>query len=233
MQYNIYCDESCHLENDHQKVMVLGAIKCDKNYKKQISNEIKKIKEKHNINKVCEVKWTKVSSNKIDMYKELITYFFNNEHLSFRAIIVNKEKLKHQSFNQTHNDFYYKVYYQLLSRIVVPNNENYIYLDIKDTKGAKKCKKLKEILANGIYDFDMNHIKNVQNINSKESEILQLADIIIGAISYTNREMEKNKNHSEAKQQIVNLIMKKSNYNLKQSTFLSEEKFNLFFMELQ
>ena len=23
--YNVYCDESCHMENDHQTVMVLGA----------------------------------------------------------------------------------------------------------------------------------------------------------------------------------------------------------------
>ena len=24
--YNVYCDEFCHLENDNQKVMVLGAV---------------------------------------------------------------------------------------------------------------------------------------------------------------------------------------------------------------
>jgi len=24
--YNVYCDESCHLENDNQKIMVLGAV---------------------------------------------------------------------------------------------------------------------------------------------------------------------------------------------------------------
>ena len=26
--YNIYCDESCHLRNDGQKAMVLGALWC-------------------------------------------------------------------------------------------------------------------------------------------------------------------------------------------------------------
>ena len=26
--FKVYCDESCHLENDHQKVMVLGAVWC-------------------------------------------------------------------------------------------------------------------------------------------------------------------------------------------------------------
>ncbi|NHQ60865.1 DUF3800 domain-containing protein [Chlorobium sp. BLA1] len=26
--FNIYCDESCHLENDRHKAMVLGAVWC-------------------------------------------------------------------------------------------------------------------------------------------------------------------------------------------------------------
>ena len=26
--FNIYCDESCHLENDREKAMVLGAVWC-------------------------------------------------------------------------------------------------------------------------------------------------------------------------------------------------------------
>ncbi|MCL0066152.1 DUF3800 domain-containing protein, partial [Dehalococcoidia bacterium] len=26
--YNIYCDESYHLEHDHQEIMVLGALWC-------------------------------------------------------------------------------------------------------------------------------------------------------------------------------------------------------------
>jgi hypothetical protein len=26
--FNIYCDESCHLEHDQQKAMVLGAVWC-------------------------------------------------------------------------------------------------------------------------------------------------------------------------------------------------------------
>ena len=96
-----------------------------------------------------------------------------------------------------------------------------------------KVKKLREILANGIYDFDMKCIKNVQNINSKESELLQLADILIGAISYYNRAEYSKPNYSKAKMEIINMIIQSSGYNLKKTTFLSEEKFNLFFMEIQ
>lgn len=34
--FNIYCDESCHLENDHQQVMVLGAIWCPEDHSRSI-----------------------------------------------------------------------------------------------------------------------------------------------------------------------------------------------------
>lgn len=111
MKYNFYCDESCHLEHDQKKVMVLGAVKCPKKYKKQIVNDIRRIKEKFGINRFCEVKWTKVSNCKLSLYKELINYFFSNRYLSFRAVVVDKTKLKHDNFKQNHDTFYYKVYY--------------------------------------------------------------------------------------------------------------------------
>lgn len=106
-------------------------------------------------------------------------------------------------------------------------------MDIKDTKGARKVRKLGEILANGLYDFNMECIKNVQIINSKESELLQLADIFIGAISYLNRNENEKENYSKAKMNLIETIINSSGYNLRKSTFLSEEKFNLFFMELK
>lgn len=230
--YNIYCDESCHLKNDHFQYMVLGAIKCEKNNKKRIIREIRDLKIKHGMNPHCEIKWKKVSNNKLAFYKDLINYFFDNPLLSFRAIIVDKTKIDHKRFNQTHDIFYYKVYYQLLSRIIVPGAKNFIYLDIKDTRSAIKVKKLHECLANGIYDWNLSWVKNVQTINSKESELLQIVDILIGAISYLNRYSSKD-NYSYSKLELIKLIQDKSSYSLTKSTLLSEDKFNLFFMELQ
>ena len=34
MEYNVYCDESCHLEHDNFPNMVIGGIYLDKNKKK-------------------------------------------------------------------------------------------------------------------------------------------------------------------------------------------------------
>ncbi len=62
--YNIYCDESCHLEKDYQKIMVLGAIWCTVPKTKEISDELKDIKTKHGLSNKFELKWTKVSPAK-------------------------------------------------------------------------------------------------------------------------------------------------------------------------
>ena len=230
---NIYCDENCHLENDKKKYMVMGAITCDKNYRRKICNDIRIIKEKYGLPRFQEIKWTKVSEKKEELYKELITYFFNNSKLQFRAIIIDKDKIDNKRFNQSYDTFYYKVYYQLLCRTINPKEENFIYLDVKDTRSSRKIKKLEECLKNGVYDFNIDCIKNVQSINSKESEILQICDVLIGAIGYLNRGELLKKNHSISKEKLIDLIINKSGYNLKKTTFLSEEKFNLFFMELR
>ena len=50
--YNIYCDESCHLEHDNQNYMVLGGIICEKSEKKKIKREILNIKKKIQIMKM-------------------------------------------------------------------------------------------------------------------------------------------------------------------------------------
>lgn len=225
MPYNIYCDESCHLEHDKQKAMVLGAVWCSKDNSDKINNEIKEIKVKYNLSKYFEIKWTKVSAGKLNFYHELVEYFFENPNLHFRALVIpDKSILNHEAFNQTHDDWYYKMYFNLLNKIIEPRDENYIYLDIKDTRSAGKVRYLEKVLRNSEYDFESKVIKKVQNIHSHESQQMQLADLLIGAVSYENRGIET----SDSKISITDLIKKMTGYSLKKSTLLSENKFNIF-----
>lgn len=228
MEYNIYCDESCHLEHDGEKAMVIGGIKCPRNFRKQIIRGIFDIKAKHSIPPNSEIKWTKISPCNTDYFKDLIDYFFSCELLIFRAVVIDKEKLKHDQYKQTHNDFYYKMYFYCLSGLLEPQSSNCIYIDKKDTKGTTKIKKLKSCLDSA-HDFNLTTIKRIQCVTSSELPILQLADLIIGAIGYNNREIEHG---SAAKKEIVKHIQKKSGYSLKRSTILAEKKFNLFFINL-
>ena len=53
MLYTVFCDESCHLQMDNSSVMVLGAMYCFSEKRKQIYSDIRAIKEKHGLNKMC------------------------------------------------------------------------------------------------------------------------------------------------------------------------------------
>jgi len=173
--YNIYCDESCHLENDRLPVMVLGAIWCPLEKVREISARLRDIKAVHHLSPTFEMKWAKVSPARQEFYLNMLDYFFDNDDLHFRALIVpDKSLLQHEEFGQTHDDWYYKMYFDLLKVILSPHECYRIYLDIKDTRGATKVARLHEVLSNSVYDFSREIIERLQLVRSHEVEISQL-----------------------------------------------------------
>jgi len=223
--FNIYCDESCTLEHDHIPVMVLGAVWCPVDKRFDIAQRLRDIKKKHHLSQTFELKWTKVSLTKIEYYREVLDYFFDDDDLHFRALIVpDKTKLRHEAFGQDHDTFYYKIYFDLLKVIISPKAEYRIYLDIKDTRSADKVAKLHNVLCTANYDYNRNIISRVQSVCSSEVEQIQLADFLIGIIQYANRNLRT----SQAKLSLVERMRDRSKYTLTGTTLLREEKVNLF-----
>jgi hypothetical protein len=221
---NVYCDESCHLENDGHSAMTLGALWLPDDKKAEISSRIADIKRRHKMPSDFEVKWTKVSSSKLQMYMDLVDYFFDDDHLRFRCVVApDKSALDHGRFGQSHDDWYYKMYYQLISVLMRPKYQYKIYLDIKDTRSKAKVKRLHDTLANSALDFSRSMIKHVQQVRSHEVGPVQLADLLIGAMSYKARGMGE----SASKRKLVERIAARSGYSLAKSTLPSEEKFNI------
>ena len=223
---NIYCDESCHLrvtENnkDEQQIMAIGGITCRSRDLKKINLKIRELRIKHNMFK-SEVKWTKVSKGKLEFYKELINLFFTSKELEFRIILKDKREIYYDIYD--HDEIYYIMYYYLLREMISINDKNSIYIDKKDTNGGKRIDKLKECLCNQKLDFDQKLIDKIQIVNSRDCELLQMADILIGAITYVNRK----KDSSEAKIEIVNYIKNKSGLTLTRTVPSSNRKFNIF-----
>lgn len=227
--YNVYCDESCHLEKDNQSTMIVGAVWCPLEKIRVVSTRMREIKKKYNLKDGFEIKWTKVSpSTKIDFYLDIVDYFFDNDDLHFRCLVVpNKKKLDHDAFKQTHDDWYYKIYFTMLKVIFNPNDKYRVYLDIKDTKGAEKIKKLRKILCNNFYDFNREIIERMQLVRSNETELMQLCDLLNGAMGYLNRNLSNNK----GKVKLVERLQQRSGYSLNKSTLYKEEKFNIFIWE--
>lgn len=226
--YNVYCDESCHLEHDGINVMVIGAIWCPQSKLKEINQRIRDIKTRNDISPQVEMKWTKISPAKVELYKDLVDYFFDDDDLHFRAVVIpDKSKLDHDRFHQDHDTWYYKMYFDMLKVILSPADRYEIYIDIKDTNSHKRAQKLKEVCCNSMYDFSERIIRRLQPIRSEEVQVMQLSDVLIGAVGYKNRIFPSNFVKSPAKQEIINLIMKRSGYCLSKTTLLREEKCNL------
>ncbi|OOF88179.1 hypothetical protein BKG94_07720 [Rodentibacter ratti] len=227
MNFNIYCDESCHLPNDKISVMVLGAIRCPVEKTKEIAKRLREIKIKHGFHPNFEIKWNKISKAKASFYLDIVDYFFDDDDLSFRGIIIDKSNLNHKSYNQTHDEWYYKMMFLLLKNLLIPKANSFIYLDKKDTQSAIKVKKLHDILCHSTYDFEQRFIKRVQVVESHHVEQLQLADLLLGALGYYHRNLSSN----EGKKRVINRIKERSGYALNKNTLPAESKFNLFHWE--
>ena len=222
---HVYCDESCHLEHDQASSMVLGAVWCPAAHRAQLGRKIKALRAAHGLAPAFEIKWVKISPAKLDFYLALVDLFFDEPLLHFRGLVVpDKSALNHQRFDQTHDTFYYKMWFQLLNWLISPEQRLRVFIDIKDTRGQEKVKKLHEILCNANYDFDRNLIGSVEQVHSHHVPLLQLADLLIGALAYQHRGLSG----SAAKQAIIERIQQRSGLSLERSSVVREEKFNLF-----
>lgn len=223
-EYNVYCDESCHLENDHKPVMAIAAVWCPLEQTRHISNKIREIKLRHGLSKFFEIKWTKVSVGKMNFYLDLLRYFFEETNLHFRAVVIpNKDQLNHRSFQQSHDDWYYKMFFVLLKEIINPKCSYRIYIDIKDTQSEMKRSKLEKVLRNCNYDSTGRIIDRIQQIQSHESQIMQFTDLLVGALRYHNEHLAG----SKAKLVFIQQLKKLSRKSLFQTTWPKEEKFNI------
>jgi hypothetical protein len=227
--FNVYCDESCHLEHDRHPVMVLGIVWCGMDKTREIAERIRDIKKKHGLPATFEMKWSKVSPSGRQFYLDIVDYFFDNPDLHFRGLVANKSGLTHESFQQSHNDWYHKMFYVALQTVLAPRSKYRIYFDIKDTRSGPSLRLLHDILCHRFYDFDRRVIEWVQAVRSNEIEQVQIADLMAGALGYAKRSLAT----SSAKLAIVERIRKRSGYSLLRNTLFREEKFNVFHWDPQ
>lgn len=213
------------MQFDNSDVMCIGAIIIPDEHLYAYKNEIKRIKSKYGI--LHELKWNTVSRTHLIMYDELLRLFFDSQ-MVFRSILIkNKSNIQaHSLARDEYNKFYYSVIERLI-RFSIRHNSNRansyrVFLDLKDNHGKIKLTSIHKELITMIGTDDK--IQSMQNIRSHESQFIQLADIIIGAITYRARGLSS----SEAKTHIVRLIEQLSGYQLNEGTEPGDSKFAIY-----
>jgi len=214
--FNFYCDESrgFYLEDHTQPYALVGYMSCAYNQTKLHSEVIRQLKAKHHI--FCEIKWSRLSKSAYPLYSDLINYFFAAD-LQYRAIVIDKSGLEHE-------DSYHKICFQLISETIKPEYNYNIYFDIKDSINAKIIIDFKNCLGD-----NFTAIRSLQNTRSRESELMQLTDIINGALSYRVRGL----NAVIAKNKIIEKIQRLSKHPLTHAASKDHPQFNPFFIDLK
>ncbi|WP_099467429.1 DUF3800 domain-containing protein [Konateibacter massiliensis] len=233
MLFDIYCDESRQdlLVNknsikENNKYCCIGGLMAPNKDRATIKQRITNLCHKHQV--YGELKWGSVSNNKLLFYVELIELFFELEELNFRTIVIDAEEVNNTLFNNSDQELgYYKFYYQLLNHWLESNDKYRIYTDFKTNKERTRLEDLKMYLNKS---SPIERVELIQAINSKESVLLQMQNVIMGAVCYYFNYGKKG--DSVAKNVIINTIEENLGHSIK-PTNRNLKKFNVFKIDLQ
>lgn len=185
-KYHIYCDQS----GTNDRFTVIGLILCTEKTALKFEPWLEEIVQKHGGS--SELKWTKLKNHNRPMYKEFSSAFFKarNRNLAhYFCIVVDNSKMNHKLYNEGDKELgFNKMLFQILYKMVRDFRQRprfYAYLDHRTTKHSPG--RLREMLnAKAARDLRITHFpyRVCQFRKSHESRMIQLVDIISGAICY-------------------------------------------------
>ncbi len=222
MIYEVYCDESRQqLFTDAQltdgQYAVIGSLWIDANDRQSLKNEIQRVRETHGV--YAELKWKKISPSRLDLYRDLVRLFFA-EAMKFRCIVLPASQLDSGTFHQSDEELmFYKFYYQLLHHWIARPHSYRVFLDVKTNRVHGRVSTLENVLCNANPGCQI----TVQALPSDELVLLQLADVLIGAVGYRLHALDT----SGAKLAVVEEIESHIGHPIR-GTPRSTSKFNVF-----
>lgn len=223
--FNIYCDESSVEGDSKHSYMVIGAFFIPRDKKREFLNNYLKISGKTQFR---ELKWSKISQANLSTIKKIIDLFFNTDYANYSCIVVNKKKVDLKSYHQNDKELaFYKFYYLLLKAKMHSGCKYYIYLDKKPVSLQNRVGVLKYFLSGFIKSERQDCIiKHLQEYSSTENKLIQISDLLTGAVASRFNFPERNK--SLYKKEVIKYIETKLNRSLLVKTGYFESKFNVF-----
>ena len=205
-------DEAC-ISND--RYTVVGGILLHKSSVDSVLQTMTSFRDTYNMR--AELKWSKISYQKIEEYKFLVDYFFalnNTNLLQFHAIIFDSHQANHKKYNNGDRDVgLSKLYYQLmLHRLVRRCGEaGTCYARLDKRNSSTSLSDLRDMINNGAANFGItgNPLKQIVPVDSKTCDILQLNDVILGAVGAARNGKHLIAGGNQAKKEVARLVLSK------------------------
>lgn len=216
MKHYIFADES---NTDKSRFMLIGGIWVDEITYQQVVEECKQFKRLNNWDENTKFNWKYISKKTLPQYCKFIDIFFKY-NLQFNCIIIDRKEINLKAENNDPELGFYKFYYQLLrhnSKIGIPY---YIYLDRRNNREPTRLDVLKEFLKRDTHPIDWfgfrttdqgRNVKALEFVNSETYNLIQLSDLLLGAIGYHYNKKHLQPEASPHKSSFADYISKKIN----------------------
>lgn len=232
----IYCDESRQTQH---RFMAVGGLIIDEDAIEHFNDTMRKFRVELNMNR--ELKWTKVSTGKLSEYKRFVDYFFalsNTNHVAFHSMVIDTHQLDHARYNQGDKDlglnkFYYLLLIHAFGKRYYKKYKPCRFIVLVDKRSSKQSlSEFRRILNNGFskkYGAVDDPFRTVEPRDSKGCEMLQINDILLGAIGYHWNDCNLLSGASKAKISLSNYIAAKAGLpDLSRSTKYGARRFTIW-----
>lgn len=226
----IYSDESRHRA---ERFMLLSGLWIEKKSLQEVGGEIKKIRERAGYDKngehipfMGEFKWKKVSKAHLGVYKEVVDVLFDflDKHLiRYCVMLIDTHDTIVREYDNIKTDGFYRLMYQLyLHNCRVPG-KYWIYPDqITNPTHDVNLRKLKDSLECSLqnkfadkmnpYELGFKIIQEIKPIDSKKVDLLQMIDVVMGALGFYQNRLFERESASLAKTELMKYVMDKIIY---------------------
>jgi len=201
---HLYCDESRHLPHDREPFMLLGLVSCPADKVRAYHLELRALSREHGLTDDYEMKWTHVRPGKLPFYQAVLAWFLAKDDVAFRALLLPDKAQVFQRLPEDSQDMaYYRLYSQLLRAAMEPESRYRAFLDQKDTRGGEKVRELENLMRLHTADGAEKTVLGLQQMQSHEARLLQLADVLLGAVGAAHSDAPL----SAAKQTLITLLV--------------------------
>jgi hypothetical protein len=236
VRYHIYADESRQCKD---RFMVLGGLIAEASDVPRFEATMAEFRQETKM--FGELKWSKVTDKKSKEYQLFVEYFFtllDADTLRFHCVVLDNHQINHRKFNQGDKELgFYKFYYQLLlhcfgKKYCGHGEDDHFVLHLDHRTTHYKLGTLKKVLNNGMkkdFQIDSQPFRSIEPKNSKESELIQINDIVLGAIGFQKNDYDLRPNTRQSKKDLAALIAKKAGItNLKGDTPRKSNRFTIW-----
>jgi hypothetical protein len=217
VKFNLICDES----GTSERYLVVGGLTLPRTNHEALAKELIELKKNKGFRAEGEFKWGKVSKAYLPHYQELLKWFFGHlasNHLRFRAHVVDTSAHVYRQYGEGDREkAFYKIFYHLLFQSVrrlaleEEGSNVLILLDDKTNRYPFQLSLLKKALNAGL-KRQLGIAELVANVEPRQSSgitaepMIQIADILIGAIGYVRNGHLNQPSASPAKIEMVTFL---------------------------